>query len=166
MTIEFGLCDDNFNTQYAPLAALVACYKAKNRLRPLEKVDVEMKTVEFTPADKLEQFIVSVLAGCETVSEVNNKLRSECLLANVGGWEKFAAQATIARAVDGITQKQIESLREAGRTIWWRQSRAREHDWRSYLWLDFDLSGLPCGKQAQGATKGYFTGQKTELVDS
>ena len=27
------------------------------------------------------------------------------------------------------------------------------HDWRSYLWLDFDLSGLPCGPQPKKAKK-------------
>jgi hypothetical protein len=31
------------------------------------------------------------------------------------------------------------------------------HDWRGYLWLDYDLSGLPCGKQAEASQKGYFS---------
>jgi hypothetical protein len=30
--------------------------------------------------------------------------------------------------------------------------------------FDFDLSGLPCGKQAQGGQKGYFAGKKTGQV--
>jgi hypothetical protein len=34
-------------------------------------------------------------------------------------------------------------------------------DWRKYLWLDFDLSGLPCGAQAEASQKGYFSDKKT-----
>jgi len=30
-----------------------------------------------------------------------------------------------------------------------------------FLELDFDLSGLPCGKQAEKSVKGYFSGKKT-----
>jgi hypothetical protein len=35
------------------------------------------------------------------------------------------------------------------------------HDGRGYLWLDFDLSGLPCRPQAEASQKGYFADKKT-----
>lgn len=124
MTIETELCCDNFNTQYAPLAALLAHYKAKNRLEPLKKVEILAKTVEFDPVDKLEQFLVSILAGCATVSEMNTKLKSESVLARVGGWKRFADQSTISRTLDELTLKQIEQLRLASTAIW------RLHDFR------------------------------------
>jgi len=38
------------------------------------------------------------------------------------------------------------------------------HDWHGFLWLDFDLSGLPCGQQADGSQKGFFSGKKTVPV--
>ena len=161
MTVEFELCGDNFNTQYAPLAALLAHYKAENRLKPLKEVTIATKTVNFDSIDKLEQFLVSILAGCETVSEMNTKLKSELVLARVGGWERFADQSTISRTLDKLTLKQIDQLRSAVTMIWRSLSATLQHDWRSYLWFDFDLSGLPCGKQAQGARKGYFSGKKT-----
>ena len=164
MTVEIGLCCDNFNTQYAPLAALLAHYKVENRLKPLKKVEIPTKTVDFGPTDKLEQFLVSILAGCETVSEINTKLKSEPHLAQVGGWERFADQSTISRTLDELTLKQIDQLRSASTAIWREQSSTLGHDWRAYLWVDFDLSGLPCGKQAQGARKGYFSGKKTQQV--
>jgi hypothetical protein len=28
-----------------------------------------------------------------------------------------------------------------------------QRDWRSYLWLDFDLTGLPCGPLAEASQR-------------
>lgn len=44
-----------------------------------------------------------------------------------------------------------------------RCSQTRQHDWRAFLELDFDLSALPCGQQAEGGRKGYASGKKTGL---
>jgi hypothetical protein len=30
-----------------------------------------------------------------------------------------------------------------------------------YLWLDYDLSGLPCSLQAEASQKGYFSDKNT-----
>ncbi|MCB0202141.1 MAG: hypothetical protein KDI03_18895 [Anaerolineae bacterium] len=57
----------------------------------------------------------------------------------------------------------IEALAAVVRQISDRCSRTKRHDWRGFLELDFDLSGLPCGKQAEGSQKGYFSGKKTSL---
>jgi hypothetical protein len=29
------------------------------------------------------------------------------------------------------------------------------------LWLDYDLSGLPCSERAEASQKGYFSDKKT-----
>ena len=67
--------------------------------------------------------------------------------------------------LDALTLMNIEQLDGAVRTIWRRHSATLKRDWRAYLWLDCDLSGLLSGKQAQGGTKGYFSGKKT-LADA
>ena len=67
----------------------------------------------------------------------------------------------LSRTLDGLTQMNIDQLRTAETTIWQQRSQAMQHDWRGYLLLDYDLSGLPSGKQAEGSTKGYFSGKKT-----
>jgi hypothetical protein len=43
--------------------------------------------------------------------------------------------------------------------IWRKTSRSLEHDWRGLLRFDLDLSGLLCGKDAEGSEKGYFSGK-------
>jgi hypothetical protein len=166
MNIGFGLTDELVNTKYAPLAVLAVHYQRNQTLKPLEGVRIQMKNRDFTPADKLKQILVSILAGCVTLSEVNTKLRPEQGLAQVWQWERFADQSGLSRTLDALTLKQIDELREAETLIWRIQSQTLNHDWRAYLWIEFDLSGLPCSKQAEESQKGYFSGKKTSLAAS
>ena len=163
MTLEFGQTDELVNTQYAPLAALLAHYQQNQVFKPLSNVQLTMKTRDFTPHAKLEQVVVSILAGCRTLSEVNQKLKPEHLLARVGGWPRFADQSGLSRTLNRLTLMNIDQLRPAQTQIWRYHSQIPDHDWRGYLWLDFDLSGLPCGKRAQASQKGYFSGKKTAV---
>lgn len=166
MTVEFRLSTKEFNTQYAPLGILLALYHQKQVLQPLENVKTTTKKVDFTMIDKLKQVLVSILAGCETISEVNTKLKGDSPLAKAGGWERFADQSNLSLALDALTLMNIEELREGTNQIWKATGKTMSHDWRGFLWLDYDLSGLPCGKQAQGSKKGYFSGKKTSLGDN
>jgi len=165
MTIEIRLLEKEseqlVNTQYGPLAALSTHYQRKQVLEPLKTVAVNMKTVVYSPIDKLQQVLLSILSGCEYVSEVNTRLKPDRSLAKVWQHERFADQSTLARTLDGLTLMNIDQLRTAGTTIWHQHSHTLAHDWRGFLWLDFDLSGLPCGKGAEASTKGYFSGKKT-----
>jgi hypothetical protein len=166
MGIEIGFTKNQINTHYAPLAVLLAHYQNKRTLAPLAQVSLGMKTRVFRPLDKLVQILVSILAGCETISEVNTKLDGERHLAAVGGWPRFTDQSNLSRLLDRLTLKQIDQLRQATTSIWRRNSCTGQHDWRGYLWLDFDLSGLPCSPRAEASQKGYFSGKKTLLVAS
>ena len=170
MSIELGLLkaevETGTNTRYAPLAALLACYQREKRFSPLETLDMGMKTVRYSPLSKLHQIVVSILANCEYISEVNCRLKPEAGLAQVCGLEAFADQSTLSRSLDELTLMNIEQLRQAGTRIWQRHSQAMQHDWRGFLWLDYDLSGLPGGKGAEGSVKGYFSGKKTSRDDN
>jgi hypothetical protein len=159
MTIQFGLTSEIFNTQYAPLGLLLALYKQKQVLQPLENVTTTAKIINFSLVDKLQQILVSILAGCDTISEVNTKLKGDPL-AQSGGWMRFADQSTLSLALDSLTLMNIEQLRAASRQIWQTYGATMTHDWRGFLWLDYDLSGLPCGRQAEGGKKGYFSQKK------
>ena len=163
MNLEFGLTDEDSNTQYAPLAALSALYHRKQTLAALEKVDLKMKTRDFSPVSKLKQVLVSILAGCETLTAFNSQLDGEISLAALWGWPQFADQSTLSRTLDALTLTNIAQLRTATTSIWHSISRTRQHDWRSFLLLDFDLSGLPCSPRAEASQKGYFSGKKTFL---
>ena len=163
MKRQLGLTQELTNTQYASLAALLAYYEAEKALEPLQSVTSAAKNGDFTLADKLEQTLVSILAGCEYISVVNTKLRPERKLAQVKRIPCFADQSTLSRGLNDLTQMNLGQLEVAVRQISDRCSQTRHHDWRAFLELDFDLSALPCGGQAQGGQKGYASGKKTEL---
>jgi hypothetical protein len=163
MHLQFGLTQELTNTQYTPLAALLAYYNAQRALEPLQSVTSATQNGDFSLADKLEQTLVSILAGCEYIAMVNTKLRPERELAQVKRIDCFADQSTLSRGLDELTQMNLSQLERAVRQISDRCSQTRCHDWRAFLELDFDLSALPCGKQAQGGRKGFASGKKTAL---
>jgi hypothetical protein len=125
MRIEICETGEGFNTEYAPLGAILAKYQTEKRFDPLERIPILMKSRDFTPADKLIQVLISILAGCETLSEVNIRLKAEQPLARAGGWPRFADQSTLSRMLDALSQKQIEQMQEANQKIWWSESQIR-----------------------------------------
>jgi len=163
MKLQFGLTQEYTNTQYAPLAALMAYYEAEKALEPLQSVTSAAQSGDFPPAEKLEEILLSILAGCQYISLVNTKLRPERKLAQVKRIACFADQSTLSRGLDDLTQMNLGQLEAAVRQISDRCSQTRQHDWRAFLELDFDLSALPCGQQAQGGRKGFASGKKTGL---
>ena len=166
MQLEFGLTDVLTNTQLAPLAALGFHYRQGNVLKPLQNVQVPVKTVRHSPVDKLGDTLASILAGCTHIAQINTRLKPERMLAKAWGRDAFAEQSTVSRTFDALTRTNIDTLRAAGTRIWKEHSRALHHDWRGWLWLDLDLSGLPASPNAEGSTKGYFSGKKTSLEDN
>ena len=163
MGIEFGLTTGPFNTKYAPLAALGWHFRAQEELKPLEKVQDEAGNPEFSLADELIQVLISILANCEYICEVNSRLRSERKLAQPWGFERYLEQSSLAVALNQLNRMKLSQLEQAVQMIWCKNSRALGHDWRGLLWFDLDLSGLICGKAAEGSEKGYFSGKKTLL---
>ena len=161
MTVEIGFTKEFTNTQYAPLAVLLAHYQQHQMLEPLNQVQIPMKKRDFRPASKLIQVLLSILVGCETLSQTNLKLKPERGLAAIWDWDRIADQSNLSRTLDALTLTNIEQLRHSTTTIWRKYNQMQTHDWRGYLWLDFDWSGLPWSSRAQESQKGYFGAKKT-----
>lgn len=166
MTIEFGLTSELVNTQFAPVVALAAYYEEQKVLGGLDLVIPVAEKREFSLSNQLTQVLLSILTGCESLSEVNSRLRPERIFAQLYRIECFAHQSTLSRTLDGLTQMNLSQLEAAVGQIGYPRSRTRGHDWRGFLELDFDLSGLACGKGAEKSQKGYFSGKKTRLGDN
>lgn len=160
MSIEISLTPEATNTQYAVLAAVLYRYQQQNMLKALDQIEIAMKMRDFSGVSKLIQVMISIMAGCETLSEVNTKLGSEAQLAQLWHWPRFADQSSLSRTLDELSQKNIEQMRHANQQIRQHYGQTSQHDWRKYLWLDFDLSGLPCGPEAEASQKGYFSEKK------
>jgi hypothetical protein len=166
MSIEFGLTDELVNSQFGPVAALAAYYQHQNVLEPLQRIVPEVKKRDYPLANQLTQVILSILTGCEYLSVIDTKLGPERALPQLYRIEQFAHHSTLSRSLDRLTLTNLEQLTQAVGEISHCCSRTLRHDWRAYLLLDFDLSGLPCGQQAQRSRKGYFSGKKTSLAAS
>jgi hypothetical protein len=113
MTLEIGLTEELTNTRYAPLAVLMAHIQEEGWLKPLAGVEIPMRRREFASKEKLVQILVSILAGCTTLSEVNGRLKSEGRLARVVGCQRFADQSSLSRTLDALTLNNIDQLRES-----------------------------------------------------
>ena len=166
MTVQLGKTDERSNTQFAPLAALVSYFDEQTVFKPLQSVRTTGEKGGDGLGNKLYQVLVSMMCGCTYISDVNTRLRPERTFAQVNRIDEFAEQSTLAIALNGLSQMNIGQLRLAVRQISGRCSHTKQHDWRGLLMFDFDLSGLPCGKGAEGAQKGYFAGKKTASGDN
>lgn len=163
MDIEYGLTTGSSNTKYAPLAAIGRYFQEQERLQPMKNVGDGEEKPEFSLSDKLIQVLISTLANCKYICEVNSRLRSERKLAQAWGFERFLEQSSLAIALNKLNRMNLSQLEQAVQAIWCENSRALGHDWRGLLWFDLDLTGLLCGKEAEGSEKGYFSGKKMLL---
>jgi hypothetical protein len=155
MTKRLGLSAMQRSTQYAPLAALGAFLQQRDFFAPLwEHVQLGEKTIYHEPHQKLLDVVVSMLADCSSLKQINTRLRPDT--------DVFADQSTISRTLDAFTPATVAQLRTAVERIYVREGRALHHPFdQELLFLDIDLTGLPAGRHAEASTKGYFSGKKT-----
>jgi uncharacterized protein YggT (Ycf19 family) len=151
-------------THFSPAAVLAAIGVKVNQLDlfgPIRtQVQIRQKTVKHTPADKLYDAFISLLAGAHGMVEINTRLRTDPALQHAFGREACAEQSVVQETLDACTQENVGQMQHVLQVIYRQHSRGYQHDYQaSFLLLDVDMSGLPCGPKAAFATKGYFAGQ-------
>jgi hypothetical protein len=151
-------------THFSPTASLAAIGV---KLRQLDlfgpirtTVQIRQKTVKHTPADKLYDAWISLLAGAHGLVEINTRLRTDPGLQRAFGRSACAEQSVVQETLDACTAANVTQLQHALDEIYRQHSQSVHHDYQaSFQLLDVDMSGLPCGPKAAFATKGYFAGQ-------
>ena len=163
MTKRLGLSVMKRTTQHAPLAALGYFLRQQDFFAPLrEHVKLRCKTVLHEPHEKLLDIVVSMLADCASLKQINTRLRPDLALAAAWGRDILADPSIITRVLDAFTPASGAQLRTAVEQIYRGTGRALHHPFnQELLFLDIDLTGLPAGCRAEGSTKGYFSGEKT-----
>ena len=93
--------------------------------------------------------------------EINTRLRSDPALQAAFGRSACADQSVVQDTLNACTAEQVTQFSQALTTIYRRHSQGYAHDYTA-AWqiLDADLTGLPCGKKAAFASKGYFPHQR------
>jgi hypothetical protein len=148
------------HTQYVPLAVLGYCLTRTGFLTPVwDAIEWPMKVVVHRPQDKLQDVLVSILAGLATVAAVNTRLRPDLTLSAAWQRPRFAEQSTLADTLNALGPDQIRQLRLGSEALFRRYSRTMRHDFtRHWLMLDVDPTGLLASRNAEGSCKGYIAG--------
>jgi hypothetical protein len=149
-------------TACASLAALGLVLQQKNLFAPVkEAVKIAQKTVKYTPVQKLYDAFISLLAGAHGLVEINTRLRSDIALQRAFGRPACAEQSVVQQTLSACKEENVQQMQAAVTAIYRQHSWGYRHDYRqSFQLLDVDMSGAPCGRKAQFASKGYFAGQR------
>jgi hypothetical protein len=146
----------------ASLAALGLHLRQIDLFGPIrDSVKIAQKSVKHTPLDKLKDAFISILAGAHGLCEINTRLRSDPALQRAFGRKACAEQSVVQETLTKCSAEQVTQLEQALTTIYRQHAQGYHHDYKA-AWqiLDADLSGMPCGKKAAFASKGYFPQQR------
>jgi hypothetical protein len=149
-------------SRFSPRASLAAIGLKLQELKLFERirdgVHVPQKKVKFTPAEKLYDAFITILAGARGLNESEARLRSDEALQRAFGRSGCAESSVIQDTLDACTPQNVTELKQVVATLFQQHSLAICHDYSAALQLlDIDMSGLPCGPKAELSTKGYFS---------
>jgi hypothetical protein len=150
------------STAHASLAALGVHLQHLDLFGPIrEQVHIAQKTVRYTPADKLYDAFIALLAGAHGLVEINGRLRPDAALQAAFGRRACAEQSVVQDPLDACTDATVTQMAAAVDAIYRTHRQGSRHDsGANWQVLDVDMSGLPCGKKAALATPGYFATQR------
>src|SRR6266480_5079821 len=146
----------------ASLAAIGIKLRELKLFQPIEKtVQIAQKTIKDSPSDKLYDAFISLLAGAHGLVEINTRLRADAGLQRAFGRSRCAEQSVVQDTLNACTAENVEQMEHALDSMYRQHSQGYQHDYQaSFQVLDVDMSGLPCGRKAAFATKGYFAKQR------
>src|SRR5438309_9234430 len=149
-------------TGCATLAAIGIKLRELKVFQPIQQsVQIAQKTIKDSPADKLYDAFISLLAGAHGLVEINTRLRADGALQRAFGRSRCAEQSVVQDTLNACTAENVQQMEQAMDTIYRQHSQGFQHDYQaSFQVLDVDMSGLPCGPKAAFATKGYFAKQR------
>ena len=125
-----------------------------------DHVKIKQKTIKHTPVEKLTDAFIAILAGAHGLAEINTRVRSDAALQRAFGRSSCAEQSVVQETLDACTVDNVRQMKHAFKALLRAHSHAYRHPYKSKLQLlDVDMTGLPCGRQAERASKGYFANQ-------
>jgi Transposase DDE domain group 1 len=152
-------------SQHGLLASLYQFAQKKGFFQRWEELPFKMKSVRYSPADKLKTLWASIVVGCQHTFDINIKLGAqEKMLASLFGLFRFPDQSQVNRLLRRSTEEVLDCYRLFHFDLLCRMTRSRKRS----LWLplangerllvaDLDQRGIVVsGKQFELAEKGYF----------
>jgi hypothetical protein len=160
-TITYEAAEKQAETVSVLLMAVLEYAKDTPLFSWLEQVQVKMKTVTFSPMNKAQTIIASLVMGCKHTQDSNEVLPQELAAANYLGLPRFPEQSQINRYLTRFTADNVAQLREVHARLFMHQSQARRAV--GPVVVDIDQCGLVAsGKTYEFARKGYFPHKRGE----
>lgn len=147
---------------HASLAMIGVWMQEHNLWQKVEQqVIIKQKAIRHAPHEKLKDALINILAGGQGIVEVNQRVRTDKALQMAFGRRACAEQSVISETLNACTEINAEQMEEVSRSLYQEFGQGYRHEYeKAYLLLDVDLTGLVAGRQAEGASKGYFSGAK------
>lgn len=164
-TPSFGLTCFKRETPLAPLAVIGYWLCQRQWLQCFEDdVTWQMQARRHAPHEKLQDAFVSILAGCDGLSQINTKLCPDRVLAHAWGRHQFADRSGVSRLLTSLTSQHVDQLRQIHHDWYRHYGQAVEHqaDRNGLLRVEVDFTGLAGTPKGQGSCKGYFAGGKNQ----
>lgn len=126
-----------------------------------EKVPINQKTIIHTPHEKLKDAFIHIMTGQERLHTINTGIRTDRGVQRLFGRDCCAEQSGVSTTLNRCDKDSVSGMREVQKELLRSYGKTVRHDFKtSLLCLDVDLSGLLCGRQAEGGEKGYFVKKK------
>ena len=126
-----------------------------------EQVVIQQKTIKHTPQEKLKDVFINILSGGHGISEINTRVRTDQALQLAFGRTACAEQSVSSETLNACTETNVKQLEEVVAKVYREFGQGYRHEYdKGCLLLDIDLTGLLAGRQAEGSSKGYFSGKK------
>jgi hypothetical protein len=161
ITIEYALDEENEVTSSAFLVTALQWAHQHGVWEPFTRLlDLKMKTVQYTPLQKVQTLLASILIGCQYNADINARLVPDTIAANLLGMARFPDQSQcnlVLRRFDATNIDQLECIHAEHLA---RFACFPQAHWRGYVLIDIDQCGLVAnGKTYEFARKGYFPHQ-------
>jgi hypothetical protein len=162
---ESIIISDKVREQIIAKAVLVGLGVRIRRLGILKIIEKEVKigqkTVKYTPHEKLTDALIAILSGAKGLVEVNKRVRSDVALQAAFGRKGCAEQSVVQDTLDACAESSVKQMQLAVESILRAHSQVARHDFgKNWLLMEVDMTGRPCGRKAEFASKGYFAKQR------
>lgn len=125
------------------------------------QVKIAQKTVKYAPHEKLTDGLITILSGAKGFVETNKRVRSDAALQVAFGRSGCAEQSVVQDTLDACTETNVRQMQSAVDQIFRAHSQTTHHEYaRKWFLMEVDMTGHPCGRKAEFASKGYFAKQR------
>ncbi|MDU2266931.1 MAG: transposase [Clostridium celatum] len=132
-----------------------------NLFKPLQSFKLKMKQVKYSVYQKLIVTMMSIVIGCETTKDINEKLGVEKLALNMFDMDTSPDQSQINQLITRFDSDSVKQLQDIHHTLFMEQSNSVHSS--TTVVVDCDQTGLIAnGKTFELAEKGYFAKKKNQ----